>query len=460
VSRQVLIRRVAVLAVLAGVAVALAAILSGGSDGYTLNAKFRQAGGLREGFTVRVDGAPVGKIEKLELDDQDNVVAKLKIDDSAAPMGANLSATARAADLLGEKFVDLEPGDRSKPVPSGTTIPTSRTGLAVELDDVINAVDLPTQQALKVFVNEQGTAYVGRGADIGAILAALPPALDRTGALLNEFSTDNKALGRLVEESDRVVGSVARERASLGRLVTAASGTLRTLGNRSTELGATVDKAPAALRAARGALTALEGAAVPLGPAARGLRATAPALTSTLKELPGFTKAARPALRTIREVSPDLQRLGTEGAPVVRRLKPLAGELATFSEALDPVSKTLDTGVADVLGVLEGWARATQGYDSASHIFRFGLTLGPAALSDIIPLIKAAERNKRAAAKHKPAKRPTLLDDLKNKLKDPKRPNAPIKLPPLLDNLTDTLSDTVDKTVGGTKALLDYLLKP
>ncbi len=457
-TRQILIRRVVLLAALAAVAVAAAAIVSGGDEGYTLNAKFRQAGGLREGFTVRVDGAPVGKIDKLELDDQDNVVAKLKIDESAAPMGANVSATARAADLLGEKFVDLEPGDRSKPVPSGTTIPAARTGLAVELDDVINAVDLPTQQALKVFINEQGTSYVGRGHDIAAILAALPPALDRTGELLNQFSADNEALGRLVEESDRVVGSVARERASLGRLVTAASGTLTTLGNRSTELGATVDKAPAALRAARNALVALEGAAVPLGPAARGLRATAPALTSTLKELPAFTKAARPALRTVREVSPDLQRLGNEATPVVRRLRPLARELSSFSEAFEPVSKTLDTGIGDILGVLEGWARATQGYDAASHIFRFGLTQGPAAIADIVPIIKAAERDRRAREQApKPGKRPSLLDKLKN----PKKPAPPkVKLPPLLDNLTDNLQETVDKTLGGTKALLDYLLKP
>jgi phospholipid/cholesterol/gamma-HCH transport system substrate-binding protein len=225
--RPVVLRRWLAVALLAAGAVALAATLSGGDDGYTLNAKFRQAGGLREGFTVRVDGAPVGKIDKLTLDDQDNVVAKLKIDKSAAPMGRNVTAFARAADLLGEKFVDLEPGNRADPAPSGMVIPASRTGLAVELDDVINAVDLPTQQALKAFINEQGTAYVGRGKDLGALLAALPSSLDRTGELLQQFDTDNAALGRLVEESDRVGGSVARDRKSLGLLVSSASGSLQ-----------------------------------------------------------------------------------------------------------------------------------------------------------------------------------------------------------------------------------------
>jgi phospholipid/cholesterol/gamma-HCH transport system substrate-binding protein len=467
--RRVVVRRWIAVGLLAAAVVALAAILSGGDDGYVLNAKFRQAGGLREGFTVRVDGAPVGKIDKLTLDKQDNVVAKLKIDKSAAPMGRNVRATARAADLLGEKFVDLEPGNRADPAPSGTTIPPSRTGLAVELDDVINAVDLPTQQALKAFINEQGTAYVGRGHDLGALLAALPSSLDRTGELLNQFGSDNAALGRLVEESDRVVGSVARERASLGRLVSSAAGTLTTLGRRSTELRTTVERAPGALVAARRALTALEGAAVPLQPAARGLRATAPALTSTLKQLPAFTKSARPTLRTVRDVSPALQRLGRDATPVVRRMRPLAGQLAEFGAAFDPVTQTLDKGIADVLGVLEGWARATQGHDGASHVFRFGLTGGTAAFADILPIMRAAERQARQQ-KTPAAKRPSIL-------KAPKVPKVKVpevKLPPLLNNVTNTIKDTLDKVTGALgigdhggdpkssaqRGLLDYLLKP
>jgi phospholipid/cholesterol/gamma-HCH transport system substrate-binding protein len=351
----VTVRRVVVLVALAGVAIIAAALVSGGSDGYKLKAQFDQAGGLRAGFKVRIDGAPVGKIDKLELDSQDRVVATLLIDKSAAPVGRDVRATARAADLLGEKFVDLEPGNRQDPAPSGTVIPPSRTGLAIELDDVINAVDLPTRTALRAFIAEQGEAYVGRGRDINATLAALPWALDRSGALLGQFATDNRALARLVDESDRVVGAVARERAQLGRFVSAASGTLKTLGHRQAELGATVRKAPATLAAARRALASLEGAAVPLAPAARGLRKTAPQLTATLNELPGFTKAARPTLREARKVAPTLRTLGRRGAPVVRDLKPLAAELDTFvAELADELLEvTLRPAAEDAVGLVE-----------------------------------------------------------------------------------------------------------
>src|SRR5437773_1219897 len=147
--RSLMARRATLLIALAGIAIAAIALVSGGDKGYVVYAQFEQAGPLRQGFKVRIDGAPVGKIEKLDLDKRDRVIAKLRIDDNAAPVGRDARATARAADLLGEKFVDLDPGDRQNPAPSGTVIPPSRTGVAVELDDLINALDLPTRQALR-----------------------------------------------------------------------------------------------------------------------------------------------------------------------------------------------------------------------------------------------------------------------------------------------------------------------
>ena len=217
------------LGALAAVAVALAAITSGGSTGYVMYAKFRDPGGLRQGFKVRIDGAPVGQVESLSLNAQDQVVAKLGIDSSAAPVGRDAHATVRAADLLGEKYVDLQPGNRQDSAPSGSTIQVARTGLAVELDDVLNSIDNSTQTAVRVFINEQGRSFVGRGGDLAATLSVLPSSLDQTGQLLDQFSQDNQALGRLVEESNRVIASVARERHPLGQLVGTAAGTLSTL---------------------------------------------------------------------------------------------------------------------------------------------------------------------------------------------------------------------------------------
>lgn len=446
------------LGALAAIAIVAAALTFGGDDGYTLYAKFKQAGGLRQGFKVRIDGAPVGKIESLTLDKQDRVVAKLLIDKSAAPVGTDVRATARAADLLGEKFIDISPGNRSHPAPSGTVIPPARTGLAVELDDVINSIDLPTRSALRAFLNENGQWFVGRGNDLGATLAALPGALDRSGELLHQFAADTHALGALVDDSDRVVASIAREHRSLGHFVSAASGTFDALGKRNGELAASVREAPATLRSARTALRSLQRAAKPLGPAAKGLGTTAPQLTATLRQLPGFAHEVRPTLATIREVAPTLGKLGSDGTPLVRRLKPLTGDLNTFSSSFEPVSKTLDSGIADILGVLEGWARATQGNDAGSHIFRFGLTFSADTFSSLTALLntKSADKGKKLKAS-KPASSGAAskpLEPLTSKL-----PKVTAPVQNAVNGLLQKLG--VEKPSGSddnAKPLLDFLL--
>jgi phospholipid/cholesterol/gamma-HCH transport system substrate-binding protein len=378
------VKRVASLVAIAAVAIAAAAIFTGSPKKYVVRAVFADTGGLVSGFTVRIDGAPVGKVGDLKLSKQDQVIATLDLDPSAAPVGRNARATVRAADLLGEKYVDLQPGNRQDPMPSAGEIPIARTGLAIELDDVLNALDVPTRDQLRVLLNEQGTAFAGRGQDLAALLAALPPSLDQTQQLLSQLGQNNAALGRLVDESDRVVAAVTDQRAPLGRLVGSAAATLRTLAGKRAQLGQTIERAPATLASLRRALVALEGAAIPLGPAAQGLATTAPQLTATLNQLPAFTAAARPTLAIIRQVAPTLRRLGRSGTPVVRRLVPLTSKLATFASTLSPVTDTLDNGAADLLGFMEGWARSTQARDASGHVFRFGLAVSPVSFGSLL----------------------------------------------------------------------------
>jgi phospholipid/cholesterol/gamma-HCH transport system substrate-binding protein len=442
--------RVAAVVALTIVVVAIAALLAGGSSSYKVRAVFADVGAHVKGFRVRIDGAAVGKVSNLKLDKQDHVIATLELDKSASPIGPDARATVRAADLLGEKYIDLQPGNRSNPVPSDSTIPLARTGLAVELDDVLNAIDVPTQAALHTLVNEQGLAFADRGQDLANVLATLPPSLDQTQQLLSQLAQNNGTLGRLVSESDRVVAAVTAQKGSLERLVGSTSGTLGILAGRRAELGQTVAEAPATLSSLRRALAALQSAAAPLGPAAQGLANTAPQLTATLDQLPAFTAAAAPTLSIVRQVSPTLTTLGTRGTPVVKRLRPLTAQLATFSSALQPVGTTLDKGIGDVLGLMEGWARSTQGRDTAGHVFRFGLTVSPATFSSLASLLTPAR-----TASHRASARQVLssvLSALQKPVVAPK--TQPVSRP---SRLTKSIAKTTTEATQTVTKLLEQL---
>jgi virulence factor Mce-like protein len=380
---RLLFGAIAVLAIVAAVL-----LLNRSYHGYNARVILADSGGLQNGSNVTVNGVAVGSVASLGLDKRDRAVAVVHLNKSAAPLGTGATALVQIDGFFGERELSLTRGAyRTHPLPSGLTIPESASGVSVRLDDVVDALNMDAQGALRTFLNEQGTALVGRGQDLASVLSALPPSLSGLQQLMSQLSANQQALGALVDHSDRVVAQVAAQRTPLGQMINSANGALSALASRRTQLGQTVQTAPATLRQAQATLAALQGAAIPLAPAADGLRATAPSLTAALKQIPAFANAAVPTLNTVADVAPALQRLGDEATPVVRALAPMTTELTDYTnQALSPITTMLAPagGAANLFGEMEGWARSTSGYDGSSHIFRFGATIGASTFAQLL----------------------------------------------------------------------------
>lgn len=84
--------------------------LSGGSDSYTLNAKFSSAEGLNIGSEVHLAGVQVGTVTKLELDVVTyQAVATFTVrSDIAVPDDSEAKVASEG--LLGGNFLELTPG--------------------------------------------------------------------------------------------------------------------------------------------------------------------------------------------------------------------------------------------------------------------------------------------------------------------------------------------------------------
>lgn len=428
--------RIAPIAIVAVLGAVLFAVLQSGDSSYTVRAKFRDAAGLKEDSQVKVGGVRVGTVRTLEVAPGNTALVTLALDKTQ--VGAHARAYVRPVNLLGEKYVDLEPGDLHRPQPSGALIPIARTGTPVELDQVLNTLDASTRVRLQLLLVENGRALAGRGAEFGATLHRLPRSLDQARALVGAFAQDNQALGRLIEESDRVIGAMAGKRRELGGLIRTTSGVLSALASRDEELAGSVREAAPAFAQLRHTLARLQVTARALGPAAAGLRDSAPQLAATLRALPGFTTAARPALRTTKRLSPTLTRLGVKATPVVRRLRPVAGRLNEFATALDPVSATFDQGIGDLLGYLEGWARAIQVGDGASHMFRNQLVLSPELVERLLSGYLRPGSSRRL---RRPSRRPSQDASPPSSAPSPPSPMLPGPRLPRTPRLPDVAGD-------------------
>lgn len=419
---------------------------------FRLKAEFADASGLRKDFYVKIGGVPVGRVASVKLTPRDTALVEMRLDPGALPIGRDATASIRPASLLGEHYVLIEPGNIKSPAPDGMLLPVARTSTAIEIDQVLAALDESTQAALAIFLSESGNALVGRGKDFGQSLLRLPATLAEATEVINELSRDNGALGRLIRDSDRVVAPLARERRSLARFVATGDGALAAFAGNRSELGQAIDGSADAIVQLRRTLRRLRGTANALTPAAEGLRATAAPLAETLTGIPPFARAVKPALREIRRSAPSLERLGREGAPTVKALRPVASKLIETAEAFDPLSELLERRSNDLLAYIEGYARAMHASDALGHIYHPSNITEP-GMEDARRLLRRmlrAPRVKRPARRRQrvpptPRGTPGLAD----------RPRLPSVTRPVLPGLAGR-APRVD--AGSAEPLLDFLL--
>ena len=458
-------------AVAAVVALAIV-VFGGGSNDYVVKIRFKDSDGLRVHSDVKIGGVPGGEIASLTLLPGDIAQATVHLKKDAAPIGQGAIARVRPVNLLGEKYVDLNPGNAAAPLRSGSIISQNVTGGPVELDDLFNMLDSGTRARLRILINESGVGLAGRGADFNTLLANLPPALDDTKKVLDEIRAQTATLKSAISSGDADLASIAAKRDDLGRLVTSAQDALRVAANKRTDLGKTVAAAPGAVTQLRTTLADLRTTSARLVPASKDLLSASTPLASTLTQLPGFVSSAQPTLRTATAVSGDLGRLGLKGAPVIKRLRPTASQLSDFTQQAQPLIDTLDqkNGLNAMFGLMNGWDKTIQTRDGLGHVFRLRPEIDAEMLTHALaayapPGLLSSTKTKKlpaikapvAAAPSKPAaKAPSLL-----------------KLPSILDpavsavkKIVGSVTGIVSGVVGGNKQssegdssrLLDYLL--
>ena len=82
--------------------------------GYRFNASFLEATQLAQEADVRISGVNVGKVKKIDLSDDGRTDAEIELDDKYAPIPQDSRAILRQKTLLGETYVELTPGSKTR----------------------------------------------------------------------------------------------------------------------------------------------------------------------------------------------------------------------------------------------------------------------------------------------------------------------------------------------------------
>ncbi|MGI8506705.1 MAG: MlaD family protein [Solirubrobacteraceae bacterium] len=367
-------------------------VLAGGASNQNANGTYKieldNAFGLVTGADFKVAGVPAGTIKAINLD-QKSLHAVVTVSVSRGGFGQfhrDATCESRPQSLIGEYFIDCNPGSSGPVLKAGSTIPVSHTKSTIAADLVQNVMRLPYRERLTLIVNELGSSAAARSGDLQAALQRAVPALDETDNLLNLLANDSTTLQNLTRDSNHYITALANNSTQVERFITEANKTATATATQDGNLRLTFQKLPGLLEQLRPTMAQLGSTVTTNEPVLNNLNSAAGQVNRLFTDLPSFSRSARVALRSLGRASvtgktaveaarptvTDLNRFAQPTPELAQNLSIVLHDLDTQSRAVEPDPRSPGgkgfTGLQALLGYAFNQALAINTYGPFGHV--------------------------------------------------------------------------------------------
>jgi ABC-type transporter Mla subunit MlaD len=354
-----MIRRLASVAVI--VAACLGAFVLTGAEEEpgirTIKIPFDNAFGLTEGGDLRVGGVQAGKTQKFGISKGPECQTK-RVTDAGPPrtcaiveakitepgfesFRADASCDIRQQSLIGEYYVDCQPGSSKKAL-ANNQIPIDQTTSTIPLDLINNIMRRPYRERFRLILTELGTGLAGRPQDLANVLRKAHPGLRETTKTLEILEGQTDTIKNFISDSDAVVAELEDNKRDVARWIDSSERIARISASRRGDIQEGFRRLPRFLEELEPTMVALGDLTEEQTPLLRDLERAAPALNETFTRLGPFAEASRPAFRSLGESSKKGQRAMRASADEVDELRQLAAEAPRMGKPLRQLLQTAD----------------------------------------------------------------------------------------------------------------------
>jgi phospholipid/cholesterol/gamma-HCH transport system substrate-binding protein len=269
------------------------------------------------------------------------------------------TARVRSRSLLGQKYVQIDPGTAAAGELGDDVLARDRTTTVVDIVDLVDTFDDETRKALHTALLNTGTGAGGRGQDLNDLIAASPDLLADLNLTGRTLTAEETRLVAFLATAERLSGRFNGREAELEKLIGQMGDTLLAVAaDEGKPLADTVKKLPSTLDALTPALSELGSAAAALGPAVDNLGPSAAALGGVTDKFREALRESVPVLGKVPPVSgladPALAALTT----TFNDARPLAPALAKTFDAAAAQMEILAPYAPDLDLLLDGLAAA------------------------------------------------------------------------------------------------------
>ena len=292
--------------------------------------------GLVLGADLKIAGVRAGEITAMDVDKKTKR-AIVEFEITKAGFGSLRTDTfceTRPQSLIGEYYIDCEPGRNAAKLEPGSTIPVDRTASTVPADLVNNILRRPYRERLRIILDELGYGVGTRAEDLNDAIRRASPALRETNRVLAILGRQNQLLADLVRDGDQVIGDLAANKEDVSRWVRETGETATASAERREAIAASLERLPEFLSELRPTMAELGRVADAQTPALVDLQASAGQLEELFTDLAPFADASRDNLRALAEAA-------RPGLEAMRAAGPTVAELERFSADTPELSKNL-----------------------------------------------------------------------------------------------------------------------
>jgi phospholipid/cholesterol/gamma-HCH transport system substrate-binding protein len=333
-----------------------------GRSYYTLKADIQTAQAVTpgQGQAVTIAGAKIGEVASVDLH---NGVATItmKVTPKYARIYHNATLILRPKTQLQDITVEVNPGTPSAgKLPSGSTLPLSQTAPNVNFDEFLSSLDAETRSYLQELLAGAGQGFGNNGKAFSATLKRFNPLAREVKEISSELASRHANTARAIHNFRLLTEALGGKDKQLAELVDASNAVFGTFAKEDQSVQSLVRQLPGALNKTKSGLGKLATAAHVLGPTLHKLQPFASALgpaNEATRKLSLVTKPiienelrpfAKEILPTVNEVAPDTKEL-SEAFPK------LATTFGVFNEFFNELAHNPGKGEGGFLFFLD-WA--------------------------------------------------------------------------------------------------------
>ena len=188
------------------------------SSTITVSAEFRQVGGLRPGNNVRYAGINVGTVDRLTIVNDSTVRVEMALrEDQAGHIHANAVVSIGSDGLMGNKLVNIEPGDGpGEPVTDGSMLHTS---IPLDTDAMLETLDRTNENLAAITTDlRQLAKRLNRPGSVLDLFSDTVLAAQLRGSLW-ELNASAQAARSATEQANALIADVRGGKGALGTLI-------------------------------------------------------------------------------------------------------------------------------------------------------------------------------------------------------------------------------------------------